>query len=64
MIFVTALRDPLIAQERDRVNVAAVIIFGAVGGATVAVKQRRLRVGTQANIFDVADAGPRKRAAM
>ncbi len=47
-------------SQRDRIDVAAVIGFAAVGGAAEAEKLRRIGVGAQAEILDMADAGPRQ----
>jgi hypothetical protein len=50
----------LSVDQRDRVDVPAVIGFGAVGRAAIAEKPRRIGVGAKPEVLDRADAGPRQ----
>src|SRR5580704_17315570 len=47
-----------LAGQSDRIHVAAVIGFGAVGGAAEAVNPLGIGIGAKSDIFDVADARP------
>src|SRR3984893_12307894 len=47
-----------LAGQSDRIHVAAVVGFGAVGGAAEAVKPLRIRIGAKPDILDMADARP------
>src|SRR5580704_5500809 len=44
--------------QSDRIHVAAVIGFSAVGGAAEAVKPLRIGIGAKPDILDMADARP------
>src|SRR5580692_6700719 len=44
--------------QSDRIHVAAVIGFGAVGGAAEAEKPLRVRIGAKPDVLDLADARP------
>src|ERR1700676_1488787 len=48
------------SEERDGVDVAAVIRLGAVRHAAIAEKTRRIGIGAQAEILGMADASPRQ----
>ena len=50
-------RLSLFARQRDRVDVAAVIRLGAVGGAAEAAKSLRLRTGAEPDVLDLLHAG-------
>src|SRR3984957_11864985 len=47
-----------LADQSDRIHMAAVIGLGAVGGAAEAEKPLRIGIGAKPDILDVADAGP------
>src|SRR5580700_1904458 len=47
-----------LAGQSDRIHVAAVIGFGAVGGAAEAVKPLGVGIGAKPDILDAADARP------
>src|SRR5580700_568918 len=49
-----------LAGQSYRVHMAAVIGFGAMGGAAEAEKPLRIRIGAKPDILDVADARPRQ----
>src|SRR5580693_459175 len=46
------------AGQSDRIDVAAVVGFGAVGGAAEAIKPLRVGIGAKPDILDMADARP------
>src|SRR5580700_11307636 len=50
--------DTASAGQSDRIHVAAVVGFGAVGGAAEAVKPLRIGIGAKPDILDMADARP------
>jgi hypothetical protein len=45
------------SRQRDGVDVAAIIPFAAVGGATEAEEARRVGIGAQIKVLDVPDSG-------
>src|ERR1700722_7879002 len=47
-----------LADQSDRIHMAAVIGFGAVSGAAEAEKPLRTGIGAKPDILDVADARP------
>src|SRR3984893_6234433 len=47
-----------LAGQSDRIHVAALVVFGAVGGAAKAEKSLGIGIGAKPDILDVADARP------